>query len=525
MTVYTQATNQVAGGVQYSLTGGDSLLVYQGVTLGSTTANAILLAGATSTAFIAGTLFGGSANGVASVVEGTLNIASTGAVTGNEGLGNGAVLMNTGASVSNDGSITSSGGYGIIVNGLGSSVINAGHVTGGTGGVFMGLFDSDGQTLTNTGSITAGARPMSGARYGHGVQVEGDGIVVFNAGTIIATGTGRAGIHLGGYSPAEFASGLRVTNDGVIQSLRGWGIDGIENLNAGFTLHNSGTISGSLGAVRGTGGADVVVNTGVIAGNVALGAGLDTYRGAAAAAAVSVDGGAGFDLLAGGVFDDSLYGGSDGDTLRGGAGDDSLQGGAGTDALYGGVGDDTMVGGAGNDIYRVASLADVVTEAGGAANGTADRIINSTVSVDLTLYTNVEAATLTGILALNLQGSGVANSLSGNAAANRITGGAGADTMTGADGADVFVFRAQTDTGPSARSRDTITDFTHGEDKINLHAFMAGGIFVGALSGANQVDFDPVRHLLLGSTDADAAAEWTIQLQPGVSVSAGDLVF
>ncbi len=525
MTVYTQSTDLVSAGFRYILFAGDSLLVYQGVTLGSTNAEVVQVVATTSAAFIAGTLFGASANGVtAAVAQGTMNITATGAITGINGIGNGAVYLNIGGTLSNDGSITSSGGYGVLINGLGSSVINAGRITGGTGGVFMGLFDSDNQTLTNTGSIIAGTRSVPDARYGHGVQVEGDGIVVFNAGAVIANGTGRAGIHLGGYDPVESASGLHVTNDGVIQSVRGWGIDGIDNLAAGFRLDNSGTISGGLGAIRGTAGTDVVLNAGVIAGNIALGAGTDRYLGGGATRAATVDAGAGTDSVIGGVFDDVLSGGSEGDTLRGSAGDDNLFGGAGNDFLYGGTGDDVMGGGAGNDYYRVLSLADTINEAVGVAGGTTDRVTSSTISLNLALYANVEGASLTGLVALSLTGTAGANNLTGNIAANRITGGAGADVTTGGDGRDVFVFGSAADSGITVATRDTITDFTHGVDDLQM-TFMASFIGAGAFTAAGQVRYVAATGILSGSTDGDVAAEWTIKLDTGLTLSASDFVF
>jgi hypothetical protein len=63
----------------------------------------------------------------------------------------------------------------------------------------------------------------------------------------------------------------------------------------------------------------------------------------------SVDGGAGNDLIVGGMADDSITGGDGNDSLFGEAGDDSLTGGAGNDVEHGGRGTDMEAGDAGDD--------------------------------------------------------------------------------------------------------------------------------------------------------------------------------
>jgi Ca2+-binding RTX toxin-like protein len=151
--------------------------------------------------------------------------------------------------------------------------------------------------------------------------------------------------------------------------------------------------------------------------------------------------------------------------VLGGAGNDTLTGGAGHDNLQGGAGLDRISGGAGND------------------------------------------------------------RISGGAGNDHISAGVGRDVLSGGLGVDVFVFTALTDTGLNAPTRDSITDFTHGADKINLHAFMAGGAFVGTLTGGRQVAYNAATHILSGSTDADAGAEWSVLLQAGAVVTAADIVF
>ena len=70
-----------------------------------------------------------------------------------------------------------------------------------------------------------------------------------------------------------------------------------------------------------------------------------------------IDGGAGFDVL---------YGGVGQDTIDGGSSDDNLVGGAGPDTLFGSSGNDTLAGGAGNDYLQGDSGDDILTGGDGA---------------------------------------------------------------------------------------------------------------------------------------------------------------
>jgi Ca2+-binding RTX toxin-like protein len=87
--------------------------------------------------------------------------------------------------------------------------------------------------------------------------------------------------------------------------------------------------------------------------NVSMGAGHDIVivgSNIVAPITVTVDGGAGNDLLVGGGGRSVLIGGLGNDILWGGAGDDVLLGGDGNDDLFGSGGNDALVGGVGNDI-------------------------------------------------------------------------------------------------------------------------------------------------------------------------------
>lgn len=317
------------------------------------------------------------------------------------------------------------------------------------------------------------------------------------------------------------------------------------------------------------GGLGRVTFTGTFA--VRGGTGNDSMTGAAGHQNLSgaqgndtLAGGAGADFLHGntnietplasGFTDDDLLAGGDGnDLLRGGLGNDALQGDAGNDTLDGGAGIDTMAGGLGNDTYYVDAAGDVVTETGASGSGT--DTVTSTVSRTLGSYQ--ENLDLAGTAAINGTGNSLANVLRGNSLANVLDGGsgndslagnsgndvlrggAGQDVLTGGNGVDKFAFLTATDSTLAAFDR--ITDFLRGGDKLDLAALDAnaaaagvqGFAFIGtAAFGANATgqlryayDAGTGATMLYGSTDADATAEFAVQLTGVTSLTASDFVF
>jgi Ca2+-binding RTX toxin-like protein len=101
--------------------------------------------------------------------------------------------------------------------------------------------------------------------------------------------------------------------------------------------------------------------------------------------------------------------GAGNDVVTVGNGDDAVAGGSGNDQVYGGNGDDLVEGAAGNDI------------------------------------------------------------LDGENGDDTLNGGSGIDTLTGGKGADIFFFNAASESIPAAG--DTITDFQHGSDLIDLSIY------------------------------------------------------
>ena len=340
-----------------------------------------------------------------------------------------------------------------------------------------------------------------------------------------------------------------------------FGGDGDDGLSGGS---GDDSLDGGAGddSVDGGGGDDTLFGA----------AGFDHLRGGDGADYLS--GGGDGDTLDGGAGADDLLGGSGVDLLLGGSGNDTLKGDAGNDTLNGGVGVDSMAGGAGNDAYVIDSYNDQVTE--GAGSGTD----SERASVTRTLEGNIENLLLTGAGAINGTGNGGNNSITGNGANNRLNGGAGndrldggagndtelggtgtdtvvggagndslnggsgidtlvggagKDSMTGGtDSRDVFDFNAITETGRTSATADTINDFKHLVDKIDLSTIDANSGHAGndaftqllsvraTFNQAGQLQLKG--DVLYGNTDSDSAAEFAIHLTGVTSVSLGDFV-
>ena len=252
------------------------------------------------------------------------------------------------------------------------------------------------------------------------------------------------------------------------------------------------------------------IDTVVTAASYTLGAHLENLK-AAGAAAISLTGNAGDNLIQANAAANTLDGGAGADTLSGGGGDDTyivdgadtivelagggtdtvhsafshalgnalenltatgsaaisltgnaldnrLTGNAAANVIDGGSGADIMDGGAGDDILIVDNAGDGVS--GGSGTDTVRT------SIDFTLGADVENLTAAaGIAALSLKGNAFGNSITGNGGANRIAGGLGNDQLGGGTGKDVFVF----DTKPhKSTNADRILDFSVKDDSVWL---------------------------------------------------------
>ena len=223
-----------------------------------------------------------------------------------------------------------------------------------------------------------------------------------------------------------------------------------------------------------------------------------------------------------------------------------LIGNSANNVLNGKAGADTMVGGLGNDTYYVDNVSDVVTEA---SVGGIDTVI---ASVTRTLGIGQENLTLSGIAAINGSGNELVNKLTGNSANNlldggaandtlsggagndRLIGGAGKDVLTGGTGNDVFDFNSLSETGLTSTTWDVIADFVRGADKIDLStldantAITGNGAFTTVIGSSNAFtaagQLRVTDGVLYGNTDADATAEFAIELIGITSLSMADFI-
>ncbi|MCV3734608.1 Ig-like domain-containing protein [Rhizobium sp. TRM96647] len=186
---------------------------------------------------------------------------------------------------------------------------------------------------------------------------------------------------------------------------------------------------------------------------------------------------------------------------HGTSGNDKLNGSSGKDALYGKGGNDILYGRGGNDILS-----------GGAGN---DRLI----------------------------GGAGNDRLTGGSGDDRLTGGSGVDTLTGGSGRDTFVFTSTKDTGLGNDKRDTVTDFVHARDKLDLSQIDANSTRSGdqdfVWRGTNDFTgkagelifriFDEKgtkndRTIVYGDTDRDHRADFQIELTGIIDLTKGDFI-
>jgi len=187
------------------------------------------------------------------------------------------------------------------------------------------------------------------------------------------------------------------------------------------------------------------------------------------------------------AIDNLTYTGTSAAQLTGNALSNVITGSSGNDKIDGFLGGDAMSGGQGNDAYIVDNVLDTVIEK---SNEGFDAVSSS---VTFTLSDNVENLTLTGSNSVNGYGNTLANLIVGNAKSNTllgadgddtIDGGAGNDLLTGGVGIDYFRFTTVIGTA----NIDTVTDFVHGTDKLQLDATIFKK-FAGTIGPINTGNF------------------------------------
>lgn len=200
-----------------------------------------------------------------------------------------------------------------------------------------------------------------------------------------------------------------------------------------------------------------------------------------------------FSNVLGGRSNVSIIRGSVIENVIGGGGADFLYGNSSANGINGGAGADKMYGGAGNDVYKISEAGDVAFESNVTGIDTVQCLISYTLGAQYVenLYMMGTASisgvgnTLNNVMTGNsgdnvLDGGAGIDNLLGNAGIDRLIGGLDHDKMTGGAGADIFRFNVAV----VAANSDTITDFEHNIDKVQLeNAVMTGlGVATGTLA-------------------------------------------
>ena len=244
--------------------------------------------------------------------------------------------------------------------------------------------------------------------------------------------------------------------------------------------------------------------------------------------------------------------GNDGDNVMRGAGSGyhQLYGQGGNDQLYGGTGGDTLYGGTGNDIYYVNSASDQLVEYGGEGNDLAIASVTYELGGNAG---NVERLNLTGSAAIDGKGNALANTLIGNSGANLLEGLAGRDTLSGGKGDDVLSGGTGSDklTGGAGADSfrfagayaadagvDTITDFVHGTDRIQMEYYYYVALGSGPFDPASFVAgtkatttgehliYNAANHVLYYDADGSGAGDQIAiaKFDGNVTITASDFV-
>jgi len=139
---------------------------------------------------------------------------------------------------------------------------------------------------------------------------------------------------------------------------------------------------------------------------------------------------------------------------------ENIQGSANADNLTGNGFANVLIGGAGADTLNGASGSDTASYFNATAGVIASLIAGGQSAGDAAgdVFTSIE----------NLHGSNFNDTLNGDGIANIIVGAGGHDTLTGGGGNDVFKYQLNPEALLSEAHSDIVTDFTDGEDQIDL---------------------------------------------------------
>ncbi|MFB9984775.1 VCBS domain-containing protein, partial [Mesorhizobium kowhaii] len=195
----------------------------------------------------------------------------------------------------------------------------------------------------------------------------------------------------------------------------------------------------------------------------------------------------------------------------------------------------TQVGDPGGALYQYSETFQVLT----GSNGNSTDNLSNPVGGDDILYGNGGADSIFGLAGNDtLFGQGGSDTLNGGDGNDRLVGGVGPDTLTGGAGSDTFYYGPTvTDSAPGAGNFDTITDFVHGVDKIDLssidantgsggdQAFLIGGSNIATVANTitwSEAGGNTIVHVdVNGNTTADLQITLT---GVGLGLTASDFV-
>ncbi|WP_373389488.1 M10 family metallopeptidase C-terminal domain-containing protein [Pseudomonas alcaligenes] len=206
--------------------------------------------------------------------------------------------------------------------------------------------------------------------------------------------------------------------------------------------------------------------------------------------------------------------------------------------IYAGSGNNRLDGGAGEDTLSYASASAGITISLGltTAQATGGSGSDTVLNFEHLTGSNYNDRLTGNSLANTLRGSGGNDQLNGASGNDVLVGGSGTDQLTGGSGLDRFVFNALNELGLGSL-RDVIKDFKFAEgDLIDLSGldadagttgtneaftFINDAAFIDG-SAAAQLRFS--EGILYGSLDADADAEFEIQLLGVASLDSTSLI-
>jgi Ca2+-binding RTX toxin-like protein len=508
----------------------------------------------------------------AEVENGMIVTTATASLTGN-GLAN-TLYAGAGNNILNGGAGTDTVSYSQAAAAINVSLALAtAQATGGSGSdTLVGIENLTGSNFNDTLTGNSGANTLNGGA-GADRMAAGDGsdnYYVDNAGDVVTetSSTATGGSDTVHSALASYTLGANIENGRILSTgtanLTGNELDNVLYVGAGNNVFNGGlgtdTVSYTYAASA------VTVSLASTAAQATGGSGTDTL--------VNVE------SLTGSNYNDKLTGNSGANTLNGGSGADNMAAGDGSDNYYvDNAGDivtetnSTATGGSDTvHSYLASYTLGANIENGrilstGTANltgneldnvlyvGAGNNVFNGGLGTDTVSYMYAASAvtvslastaaqatggsgtdTLVGIE--RLIGSNYNDTLSGGSGNNTLTGGGGKDTLAGMGGNDIFDFNSVTESGLNSASWDLIKDFSTG-DKIDLSTIDArtstltndAFAFIGSAAFSNTDASGQLRYVydsatgtgtLYGSTDADASAEFAIQLLGTKALTSGD---